>query len=102
MFISAREVNQSVFILLLSQFCNLVIPEKLLSHLQDVTGNVHPIFKSTNIFGNLFSSHFFTDSAGIEGRNSAEVEDHLFFHKTLDQQYQDLVDHCGKDQLNLP
>ena len=81
MFISAREVNQSVFILLLIQFRNLLIAEKLLSHSQDVTDNVHPIFKSTNEFGNLFSLHFFTDSASVEGRDSAEVEDHLFSHK---------------------
>ena len=80
MFISAREVNRSVFILLLSQFRNLLIGGKLLSHSQDVTGNVHPIFKSTNTFGNLFLSHFFTDSARVEGRDSVEVEEHLFFH----------------------
>ena len=68
--------------LLLSQFCNLVIAGKLLSHSKDVTGNVHPIFNNTNKFGNLFSSHFFTDSASVKGRDSAEVEDHLFFHKS--------------------
>ena len=82
MFISAREVNRSFFILLLSQFRNLLIAETLLSHSHDVTGNVHPIFKSTNKFGNLFSSHFFTDSASVEGRHSAKIEDHLCFHKS--------------------
>ena len=82
MFISAREVNRSVFILLLSQFRNLLIAEKLLSHSQDVTCNMHPIYKSTNTFGNLFSSHFFTDSASVEGRDSAEVENYLFFYKS--------------------
>ena len=80
--ISAREVNRSVFILLLSQFSNLLIAEKLLSHSQDVTSNVYPIFKSTNTFGNLLSSHFFTDSAIVEGRDSAEVKDYLFFDKS--------------------
>ena len=75
MFISAREVNRSVFILLLSQFCNLLIDGKLLSHSEDVTSNVHTIFLSTNTVGNIFSSPFFTDSASVEGRDSAEVKD---------------------------
>ena len=82
MFISAREVNWFISILLLDQFRNLLIAKKLISHLQDVTGNVHPIFKNTNMFGNLFSSDFFTDSASVEGHDSAEVENQLFFHKS--------------------
>ena len=103
MFISAREVNWSVFTLLFSQFCNLLIVEKILSHYQYVTGNLHPIFKSTDKFGNLFAFHFFTDSASVECRDLVELENlYASIKATLDQQYQDLVDHCGKDQINLP
>ena len=73
---------RSFFIILLSQFRNILIAEKLLLHSQDVTGNVHPTVKSRNTLGNLFSSHFFTDSASVEGRDSAEVKVHLFFQKS--------------------
>ena len=93
MFISAREVNRSIFILLLSQFCNLVIAEKLPLHIL----RVREKFFSNVFFSywqwftlssraqthlGIFFSLFFTNSAKVEGRDSAEVEDHLSFHKS--------------------
>ena len=73
---------RSFFIILFSQFRDIFIAEKLLLHSQDVTDNVYPIVKSTNTLGNLFSSHFFTDTASVEGRDSAQNKDHLFFQKS--------------------
>ena len=47
--------------------CFLIV-DKLLSHLQDVTGSVHEIFRSTKIFGKWSFSHSLIAVASVDPR----------------------------------
>ena len=95
---SAREINRSVFILLLSQFHNLLIAEKLFLHSQDVTGSIYFISRAQT--HSVISFH----CTSLQILQVQRVVKTIYSSRkaTLDQQYQDLVDNCDKDQLNLP
>ena len=56
------------------------ITEKLLSHLQDVTGKVAAIFSNTEKFGYLSSSQCFHNFANDVGRESPTHSSHFCVH----------------------
>ena len=67
-FIIVKDVNFSVFIVLRSHVRCFLIAEKLLSHLQEATGSVHEIFRSTKIFGKWSFSHSLIAVASVDPR----------------------------------
>ena len=63
----ANADNRFVIIEGLNHVFSLLNAEKLLSHSQDVTGSVQPIFKRRNKFGNLPSLRCFIEIAKDAG-----------------------------------
>ena len=83
MFIIVKVVNLSVFILLRNHVRCVLIIEKLLSHSQDVTRNVHAIFRSTKIFGKWSLSHSVMAVASVDPRCDFGTSSHFFIHKVI-------------------
>ena len=76
----AGDSSLSVVILALSHVLNCLIAEKLRSHSEDVTGSVHPSFRSSKRFGYWISSHFLMALASMSRLSSQLTVDHFFFH----------------------
>ena len=76
----ASNPSLSVVILALSHVLNHLIAEKLRSHSEDVTGSVHPIFRSSKRFGYWISSHFLMALASVSGQSYWSTVDHFLFH----------------------
>ena len=83
MLMIAKDLKQSILIDSLSHICNVLIHEKLLSHLDDVTSKVHPICNNLNKFGNLVTTHTFIDVTKVAGRLFAGLEDHNRYHNSI-------------------
>ena len=83
MFIIVKVVNLSVFILLRNHVRCVLIIEKLLSHSQDVTRNVHAIFRSTKIFGKWSLSHSVMAVASVDPRCDFGASSHFFIYKVI-------------------
>ena len=83
MFIIAKAVSLSVFIVLHSHVRCLLIAEKLLSHSQDVTGSVHMIFRSTKIFRKWSSSDPLIAVVSVDPHCDFGRSSHLVIHKVI-------------------
>ena len=72
MFIRARSLNLSLFMLARYHVFNLRIQLKLLSHSQLLTGKVPQILIRVERFGNFSSSYDFKVADIVFGRDSSE------------------------------